>query len=707
LIVFRASAAAWLIASLAAAPLAVAELPLITLTSVMPPGGKAGVETEVVIAGNDLEEASALHFSHPGITAKLKADKTFTVTIAPDVPVGIYDVRVSGRSGVSNPRAFSVGELPELVKKEENTKPETAVALPIDTVFNGTVTAAADGYFRFTARKGQRLFIECLGPEIDSRLTPMIAVLDQNTRELAANRRGGPLDFTASSDGPYYIRLHDLAYGGGPEHFFRLTISSGPRLDFILPPSAPAGTKGKFTLFGRNLPGGTPAKLATIDGEPLEKLEVELDLPTANTYDRDGLMAPESAAVEGFPYRLKTPQGVSNPLFISFASDAVVAECEPNNQPTQAQKLTPPCEVVGQFFPADDADCFTFEAKKGDVYWIEIISQRLGLPTNPFLLVQRDNADVREDYGRADDAGGKRFSTGTDDPAWRFEVKEDGAYRIKIRDLFGGTRNDLRDVYRLILRKETPDFRLTALIEPPIKKQDDRTTGPWSTLLRGGETVPLRVVAFRRDGFNGDIELGAEGLPQGVSCAATRIPAGRNEGVLLLTAPEKAAPWIGPIRLVGRARIGEGECTREARSAVVIWNVGNYDEDSVPTRLSRGVTIALSGAETSPLTVESAEDKVWEAATGGKLEIPLRITHRGEMKQDLKVTARGAPAIEGFKDFSIDSKAETVTATIDLAAIKIPAGTYTIFLSGPTKVRFRDKDVDMIACSAPIRIQVK
>ena len=83
---FRAFAAVWLIASLAGASLAVAELPLITLTSVMPPGGKAGAETEVVIAGNDLEEADALHFSRPGITSKPKADKTFIVTIAPDVP---------------------------------------------------------------------------------------------------------------------------------------------------------------------------------------------------------------------------------------------------------------------------------------------------------------------------------------------------------------------------------------------------------------------------------------------------------------------------------------------------------------------------------------------------------------------------------------------------------------------------------------------
>src|SRR4029434_7198242 len=125
--------------------------------------------------------------------------------------------------------------------------------------------------------------------EIDSRLTPVIAVLDQGARELAENRRGAPLDFTAPSDGPFHVRLHDLTYGGGPEYFYRLTVSSAPRLDFIVPPSAPAGTRSKFTLLGRNLPGGTPANLATVEWEPLEKLELEIDVRGAAVCHRDGV----------------------------------------------------------------------------------------------------------------------------------------------------------------------------------------------------------------------------------------------------------------------------------------------------------------------------------------------------------------------------------------------------------------------------------
>ena len=49
-----------------------AELPQARLTSIIPPGGKIGTDVEVTASGADLDEASGLRFSHPGIVAKLK-----------------------------------------------------------------------------------------------------------------------------------------------------------------------------------------------------------------------------------------------------------------------------------------------------------------------------------------------------------------------------------------------------------------------------------------------------------------------------------------------------------------------------------------------------------------------------------------------------------------------------------------------------------
>lgn len=683
-----------------------AELPSPRLDTIFPPGARAGSAVEVNVTGAELGEASALRFSHPGISAT-KVDKHFAVKVAPEVPPGFYEARVSGTPGVSNPRAFVVSDLPETVKTKVNSSRETAVDFPIDSVIAGSVTAANADFFKFTAQQGQRLIFECAAAEIDSRLSPVLAVLDSAGQELEVSRRGGLLDFTAPAEGAYLLRLNDLTFAGGAEHFYRLAITTRPHVDFAFPPCVAPGVKSKVTLFGRNLPGGVEAKITGADGKGLQKLNVEIDAPATPDAWVDGFASPLAAGADGFAYRLKTTQGAANPVFISFASALVVTEQEPNNSPAKAQQVTVPCEIAGQFFAAGDVDCFTFDVKKGDVWRIEVLSHRLGLPTNPFLLVEREGAAAQEVYGSAANVGTPRFSTLSNDPATRLEVKEDGAYRVQVRDLFGASRRDPRNVYRLSIRKESPGFRLAAVVEPPPEKKDERTAAPRGAVIREGGTTAIRVVAFRRDSFAGDIELCADGLPSGVKCIPTKILAGKDEGYLLLTAEEKVERWVGPIRITGKSRVGEAEIVQEARGGAVLWTVADFNNDPVRARFTRDFVVAVGSAEPAPITVQAAEDKVWEAAAGAKLEIPLKVTRRGEFKEALKLSAAGAPAIDKAKDIDIDAKAESAKATIDLAAAKIPAGEHTIYFQTLTKGKFRGKETTTTIFSAPIRIVVK
>ncbi|HSI14728.1 MAG TPA: PPC domain-containing protein [Chthoniobacter sp.] len=682
-----------------------AELPVIRLDTVNPPGGKAGSEVEVGITGADLDEAKELHFSNPGITAEPK-DKRFVVKIAPNVPPGIYDVRATGLLGISNPRAFVVGDLPQTTKTGANSTPETAIELPVDSVIAGATTASAADYFKFTAKKGQRVLADCDAAELDSRLSPVLTFLDGAGHELGTSRRGGLLDFVVPADGTYLLKVHDLAFAGGADYFYRVALTTAPHIDFVLPPSGKPGEKGKFTLYGRNLPGGVPANVKGDDGQPLDKVEAEIDVPTAGDPHVDGLSNPAAAAVDGFSYRLSSPHA-SNAVFIGFANEPVVVEHEPNSKPGEAQKLTPPCEVAGQFFPAGDADFYTFDAKKGDVWWIETISQRLDLPTNPFVLIQRDTADVQEAYGADTNVGGIRFSTASNDPVVRFEAKEDGTYRVKVSDLFGNSRNDPRNVYRLIIRKESPDFRLVALAEPPPEKKDDRKADPYSTLLRADGTNAIKVVALRRDGFGGEIELHVEGLPAGVTCQPTKIAAGATEGIVLLTSCEKPERWAGSIRVIGKAKVGDKELTCEARGGAVAWTVADANVDAVRPRLTREIALAVSAAEPAPVSVAATEDKRWEIPAGGKIEIPLKVTRRGEFKEALKLKPTGAPGLEAAKEIDVAAGATTTTATIDLAAAKIPSGEYTVYFQAQTKGKFRGKDATTTIYSAPIRLAVQ
>src|SRR5262245_38730931 len=103
-----------------------AQLPTTQLTSIFPPGGKQGTAVEVTVAGNDMDDIDRLVFDQAGLTAAAKMTTAtdleparampgqFTVTIAGNVPPGVYEARVQGRFGLSNPRPFTVGVLSEI-----------------------------------------------------------------------------------------------------------------------------------------------------------------------------------------------------------------------------------------------------------------------------------------------------------------------------------------------------------------------------------------------------------------------------------------------------------------------------------------------------------------------------------------------------------------------------------------------------------------
>jgi hypothetical protein len=690
-----------------------AQLPLARLSTLFPPGGKTGTTFEVAVTGVDLDEANQLYFSSTNIAAKQKlAEKTsepepnkFLVTVGADVAPGICEARVVGRFGVSNPRPFVVADLPELLSPTTNHTAESATEITLGTVVNGRADASAIDYFKFTAKKDQRVLVECLARDIDSRMDDSLVLYDARGRELERRRRGGLLDFIAPADGEFVLGVSDFTYRGGEEYFYRLTIGAGPHVDYIFPPSGLGGSNGKYTLYGRNLPGSTPATGLSINGKPLEQLDVEIALPAADallqqTPPPDVLSRPCAAAVDGIEYRLRTQRGVSNPVFLGLAAAPVVTEQEPNNQPGQSQRITLPCEVVGQFYPAGDRDSFVFDAKKGDVYWIEMYSHRLGLPTSPFALLQHITkndkgdekaSDVRELYASDTNIGGPEFSTANRDPAWRFEVTEDGMYRLQVRDLFNRDDNDPRFIYRLSLHKEAPDFRLVALPQaPPPVNKDAKEAALWTPFLRRGETIPIKVLVFRRDNFDGDIELSVEGLPQGVGFASAKIAAKKTSGFVLLTAAEDASAWSGPIRVTGKAKIGETEVTRQARAGSITWNVPDYNNEAVDARLTRELYLDVSSVENTPIAIAPADSKIQQATAGRKLQIPLKLARHFEFNETLKLKAMGETGLEGLKEFDVDGKTNAATLEIDLSQQKLAPGTHTFWLQTQTKGKYRN-----------------
>ena len=466
----------------ASAQQAAPQIPQPKIYALQPSGGKAGTTLDVRISsGTDLDGADRLIFSHPGITAQAQKEDPsriypqgrtlegkFKVTIAAGVPPGLYEVRAAGYFGVTNARRFAVGDRDEIAEKEPNNDAATAQEPPLGAVINGTCDVQGFDCFKVQAKKGQRYLAECQALRLDSRAQVVLTLIDPSGRELrrmaGTRTRDALLDFTADQDGAYVIKANDLLYRGGDEFFYRLTIGTGPWIDYVDPPVLKPGADNAVTVYGRNLPGGTPAEGIEIDGRPIEKLAVTIKAPPTGELATETLLRPGDASAELVSWRL----GGSNAVRLLLSEETIVREKEPNDSPDKAQAITAPAVVVGRFDVRGDRDWYVFEAKKGEKLWIDVVSQRLGLPVDPQIVIQQ--AEASKDLQEVDDLASplpvmpnnveKRYRAHSDDPALVFTAPADGKYRIMVRDQFSSNQGDPRFFYAMTVRAPKPSFSL-------------------------------------------------------------------------------------------------------------------------------------------------------------------------------------------------------------------------------------------------------
>lgn len=716
---------------------ALAQLPSPRLTAISPPGGQAGTTVEATLAsGADLDEAGELLFSHPGITATQKTvdpaphqsgpqpvPGQFRVTIAPDVPPGVYEVRARGVFGLSTPRAFVVGDQAEANEIEPNDQLTQAQSLAINTVVNGAADGEQADYMQFEGKAGQTLVVDCWGSRIDSRLDATLEVLDANGKVLARNRDSADLDprivFRVPADGRYFAKLYDFTYQGGAEHFYRLAVRDTPHVEFVFPPAGMPGATQSFTLYGYNLPGGSPVGDARAGNEALEQLKVEIAVPALEALEDarelGGMLESKAATVDQFVYRLPSPRGMSNPVRIGLATAPIVLEeFKSNDERDAAQVVTAPCEIAGQFYPARDVDWYALEAKAGQTYWIEVIASRLGRTVDADLMIEggggrgadagaaqgqrrgrgrrrRPQPAVTEGEGVQifDDTqaeiGGPAFRTASSDPIVAWTAPKDGLHRLSVRNLFSGGQGDPRQIYRLSIRAAQPDFRLIAALRQPSK--EDRQLTPWSLALRRGSQDAVRILALRRDGFTGPIQVSAEGLPPGVTATPVTIGAEESATFLPLRAAEDAAPWAGEVRIVGRAQIGDQEVTRVAEGGDLLYA---SQQDQLPLARPRVTarTALCVLAEALPCSVGVTGEGVLETAKNGKVSIPLAVTRRDGFQGNVTVRPLLVPREMELGEIAIAGDQNAGAMELKLNA-NTPLGAFTIPLQAESTISYR------------------
>lgn len=689
-----------------------AQLPITQLTTIYPAGGQQGTEVEVQVAGGDQDSLIKMVFSHPGITAQQKmtpanelnpkpqpVNATFQVKIAKDVPAGIYEVRVVGQFGASNPRSFAVGTAVEVADAGGNHDPLKAQVVEIGSTINGRADASNTDHYQVELAAGQRLLVDCHAQRIDSRLDGTLVVFDATGKELLRSRgyRNGDalIDFKAPVAGKYVVGVGDFVYRGGAEYMYRLDFRSGPYIDFVVPSIGAPGSNGQYTIYGRNLPGGKPVPGMVSGSAVLEQATAKIAVPAQAELDTkpSSYQMLRGASLDAVSFQLPG----SNVVQVGVAVAPVVVEKEPNATPDKAQQLTVPAHVSGQFYPARDADWYQFSAKKGEIYWLEVTSQRRGLDTDAVMLIQRvtkndKGEETVSDVSFVDDPSDRNGRIGgdyddtTDDPSYRFTAPEDAVYRVMVRDQFGDSQSTPHATYELAIRKEQPDYDLLALPKQ-IKTANANEVKMFSPVLRRADTMLMEVRVLRRDGFNGEVEVSVAGLPAEVTCSNVTVAAGQTAANLVFKATEKAKAWSGPIQIKGTSDVDGTQLVRSARVGTVVWNTANRTQVAAGFRSSKDLWLSVVDVENGPALVQVGEGDVLETSLGGKLEVPIKIARGEGLAGDLKFVATSVPGEIKPADLTIKAAEKESKLVMTIANAKAKPGFYNFYLRADSKVK--------------------
>lgn len=705
--------------------------PVPRLTVLTPCGAKAGTTLEVAFTGTEVEDPTALLFSHPGIkgtpiippdpkpdpkdpkkTPPKQPISKFTVTIDKGVPIGFYDVRLVNKNGISNPRRFVVSDLNEIAEKEPNNDVEPAQKIEIGTTVTGNISAPTDvDYFSFGGKKGQRIVVSCLTATIDSRLDPELRLLAPGGREIAAFRptpgEDGILDATLPEDGDYLIRLNKFTYTvGNAEYFYRLSVSTGPYIDAVFPPMIEPGKTAQITLYGRNLPGGKLDPASTMNGHALEKLTVPVNAPgdpaSVEQLKFSGLVNTLLGSLDGFEYRLNGPTGASNPMPIIFAKAPVVIENDDNDTVEQAQAIPVPCELAGRIDKRRDRDWYAFDAKKGDTYIIEVTSQRLGATTDMYFILRNPaaKADITTQDDNPDSLSLRFFTAHNRDPApYRFVAPADGKYQLMLASHTGDNHADPTHVYRVRISPEKPDFRLFVMPGDDIR--------PDACRLGQGGNQNYTVFAQRLDGFKEDILLTVEGLPAGVTCPPHILSRNMKSTHLVLIAADNAPEFTGVVKVTGTATRAGQKLVRQARPATITWGVPAQQNIPTVTRLDHELVLAIRDKAPGKLT--ATKDKA-VVSLGDKIDIPLKLTRSfPEFKANFQVTPVPGELPPGMQipNLTFAPGKDDINATVTVAA-NTPPGKYNLTFRGFAQIQpnAKAKPVNTILISTPVELTV-
>jgi hypothetical protein len=506
------------------------------LISVYPFGGQQGVEFQTMVRGRSLDHVSAIWFDCDQISATIvgvENDKsgapvaaapkkkkkssssteplqllTLAVNVNQGAEPGVHYMRVLTPRGVSNPLPLRIHkEFAILEEAGRHDLPEAAQKIPaFPVVISGKIAATGEvDYYSFQVQQGETLRFDALsaGGALDPGLTLFEPTgswfrADRLT-ELAFNDEevsypGFPVNaaitYKFSRAGRYFVRVNGFLGESGSDYSYQLSIRRAS------PNQAQADPM-------------QPAHLSSSAAAEWEERSWKRELGP----DRLKVLSSrggESAAIPDVPIVRLDGQG--------------------NKGSADPVPITIPALLEGTIERPADIDRVKFKVKAGDRVAIEVETLRKTIPQfNPFLRIVSTGGDeaftnVHSTVNTCGDLILKQIQ-----PKTIYSFPRESEYILEIRDithLYG----DESFAYRVMLRQQVPHMGEIRVSEQQIN-------------LMAGEATKVSVDTDQEEGFDGQIALTVEGLPEGVRAVTAtelqpHVPPAYNPGKVERFKPE-------------------------------------------------------------------------------------------------------------------------------------------------------------------------
>ena len=555
-----------------------------------PAGGQVGTIVEIEAGGLNINKAKKVVFNHPGIKGTVEpvvesyanrkkrrrlndqsspqlADKVrIKISIAEDVPCGLYDLRLQSPKGLSNKLPFEVSSYPNFIenKKSSIKQPNEVTTLP--AVLCGYVTPGGVDHFRFSGHKGETLVASVKGRQLVPYIAdavpgwfqPVIKIVDSKGKEIAYSddyyHNVDPVIIvTLPKDDQYTLMIHDAIYRGREDFNYRIELGVIPFVTGRYPAYGLVGKRVKQHIEGVNL--GATKTSVKVKKEGYHQLTYTNEIGTSNAVSFYAL--PRSVAL------IQSPKSGTE-----LAIDMAITD-----------SLTSKSRIKR----------YVINAEKRKQIIVELIGRKNGSKIDAVMRLKDQRGNI---LAKADDTEDpiQGLMTFHADPVLKYMPKINGELILEVEDLHRGYGKD----YFYLLRRHSQMPTFNAFVSPAYIT----TPSGGTSLFRVDVTGKLKRPA----------NLVIKGLPKGFTTSSLKLRGGRRWEVSV-TAPKGTAIKRFPIELKMEYPAGRG-----VREQAKVLPVDNMMQAFYYTHHIPAAELAIDVVEPSPyrmsLTFDLEEEQL-------------------------------------------------------------------------------------------------